>query len=161
MNKKHNFSLMFAGVLLSFILMACLAQASPIIYPAQGQDQARQNTDMGECHQWAVQNTGVDPAQLAAETSSGEAYRRQHTAFGGAAKGSLLGLAIGAIAGDAGEGAAIGAVTGGFTGGLKGRQDLEMQHRVTAAVHADQRALLQQYDRAYAACLTGRGYTVN
>jgi hypothetical protein len=40
----------------------------------------------------AVQQTGVDPAQLAAETSSGDVYQRHHTALGGAVRGSLLGL---------------------------------------------------------------------
>lgn len=96
----------------------------------------------------------------AAETSSGEVYTRQHSALGGAARGSLLGLGIGAIAGDAGKGAAIGAVAGAVGGGLKERQDLDMQHQATANAHAAQQAQLQDYDRAYSACLSGRGYTV-
>jgi hypothetical protein len=43
---------------------------------------------------------------------------------------------------------------------MRGRRDLEMQHQVYANAHAEQQGQLQQYDRAYSACLTGRGYTV-
>jgi hypothetical protein len=71
-----------------------------------------------------------------------------------------MGVAVGAIAGDAGKGSAIGATAGGIGGGLRGRRDLEMQHQATANAHAAQRAQLQEYDRAYEACLTGRGYSV-
>lgn len=134
--------------------------AAPIIYPAKGQSQKQQTKDQGECSQWAIQQTGVDPAQLAAESSSGEVYQRHHTALGGAARGSLLGLVGGAIAGDAGKGAAIGAGIGALGGAMRGRQDLDMQHQVYANAHAEQQPKLQQYDRAYSACLSGRGYTV-
>ena len=149
-----------ACALLSLLMIATSAQSAPIVYPAKGQSEAQQNKDKGECRQWAVNKTGVDPAQLAAETNSGEVYQRHHTALGGAARGVIGGLLIGAIAGDAGKGAAIGAGVGAVRGGLRGRQDLTMQHQVAANAHADQQAQLQQYDRAYEACLSGRGYTV-
>jgi hypothetical protein len=161
MRKARCLTTMLAGGLLVFSLAIGSAQAAPIIYPAKGQDQAQQSKDEGECHQWAKKNTGVDPVQLAAETSSGQVYQRSHSALGGAARGGLLGLGIGAIAGDAGKGASIGALTGGIGGGLRGRRDLDMQHQVTANAHAAQQVQLHDYDRAYTACLSGRGYTVN
>ena len=136
------------------------ASAAPIVYPAKGQSQQQQTKDKGECSQWAIQQTGVDPAQLAEESSSGEVYQRHHTALGGAARGSLLGLVGGAIAGDAGKGAAIGAGIGLLGGAMRGRQDLDAQHQAYDNAHAEQKAKLQTYDRAYSACLTGRGYTV-
>lgn len=152
---------MITGILSCFLaLIAASAQSAPIVYPAKGQDQVQQNKDEGACHQWAVQQTGIDPADLVAETSSGQVYQRHHNALGGAARGSLGGLAIGAIAGDAGKGAAIGATAGALLGGLRGRRDLDMQHQVTANAHAEQQAKLQEYDRAYGACLSGRGYTI-
>ena len=134
--------------------------AMPIVYPAKGQSQQQQTKDKGECSQWAIQQTGVNPAQLAEESSSGEVYQQQHTALGGAARGSLLGLIGGAIAGDAGKGAAIGAGIGALGGAMRGRQDLDAQHQAYDSAHAQQKAKLQTYDRAYSACLTGRGYTV-
>jgi hypothetical protein len=150
----------FACAWLSLIVIAGSVQAAPIIYPAKGQSEAQQNKDEGACRQWAVNKTGVDPAQLAAEANSGEVYQRHHTALGGAARGAIGGLLVGAIAGDAGKGAAIGAGVGAVGGGIRGRRDLRMQHQVAENAHADQQAQLQQYDRAYAACLSGRGYTV-
>lgn len=146
--------------LVALTMAAGIVQSAPIVYPAKGQSQAQQSKDEGECHQWAVKQTGVDPAQLVSETNSGEVYQRHHTAIRGAARGALAGVAIGAIAGDAGKGAAIGATAGGIGGGLRGRRDLEMQHEVAANAHNSQQAQLQQYDRAYGACLSGRGYTV-
>ena len=90
--------------------------SEPIVYPAKGQSPAQQSKDQGECGQWATQQTGVDPVQLAQEASSGEVYQRHHSALGGAARGALLGVIGGAIAGDAGKGAAIGAGVGAVAG---------------------------------------------
>jgi hypothetical protein len=161
MNWTKRIAGLFAASLLAFGLVVIdVYAAAPIIYPAKGQSQAQQDKDQGECHQWAIKNTGVDPAQLAEEMDSGQVYQRHHAALGGAARGSLGGLAIGAIAGDAGKGAAIGAVAGAVIGRGQQRRDIAMQHQVAANAHADQQAQLQEYDRAYTACLTGRGYTV-
>ena len=161
MNETSRISVLCIGLLLIFGSAATDGNAAqPVIYPANGQSEAQQNKDEGECHQWAVQKTGVDPAQLAAQMNSGEVYQRHHGALGGAARGSLGGLAIGAIAGDAGKGAAIGAVAGGLLGGVRERRNVEMQHQVAANAHAEQQSMLQEYDRAYGACLSGRGYTV-
>ena len=72
-----------------------------------------------------------------------------------------LGAAIGAIAGDAGKGAAIGAVAGGLRGGMEQRKErkAEEQQAQTQAT-AQQQQAISTFDRAYAACLEGRGYTV-
>jgi hypothetical protein len=140
--------------------VAISAQAAPIIYPAGGQSPEQQSKDEGECHQWAVKNTGVDPAQLAAEASRGEPSQQNSTVVGGAARGALAGVAIGAIAGDAGKGAAIGATAGGVGGGVRGRRQANSQQQVADNRRAQQQASLQEYERAYSACLTGKGYTV-
>ena len=120
----------------------------------------RSRIDMVECHQWAVGNIGVDPAQLIEQVNTGAVYERHHSLLGGAAKGAVTGLLIGAISGNEGRGAAIGATAGALSGGLSERRDLNMQHQVTANAHAEQQALLAQHDRGYGACLVGRGYTV-
>lgn len=153
--------LVFACLLLiGSLAMGSSAYAGPIVYPAKGQSQDQQNKDQWECHQWAVKQTGVDPQNLAAQTSSGEVYQRHHSALGGAARGSLLGVVGGAIAGDAGKGAAIGAGVGAVAGRMRARQDVEMTQQVNANAAAEQQAQLHKYDRAYGACLEGRGYTV-
>ena len=72
----------------------------------------------------------------------------------------------GAIAGKkkAGKGAAIGAGTGGLLGGLvtasansKDEQNQKEWERSQAQNYAARR---NQYNRAWSACLQGRGYTV-
>jgi Glycine zipper len=75
----------------------------------------------------------------------------------GAGGGALGGLAIGAIAGNAGKGAAIGAVVGTMAGGRQARQSQSAQNQ--QAVAAQQQAL-NTYNRAFSACLEGRGYTI-
>jgi hypothetical protein len=78
---------------------------------------ARQSKDKGECHQWAVNNTGVDPAQFVTENNSGDVYQRHHSA--------------------------IVVAEGVFRGGVQNRRDLERQRQVIASVHADQQAQLK------------------
>ena len=50
---------------LSVAVSSAIAQA-PIIYPAKNQTAAQQQKDEGECAAWAKQNTGIDPAVVAA-----------------------------------------------------------------------------------------------
>jgi hypothetical protein len=61
-----------------------------------------------------------------------------------------MGAAVGAIAGDAGKGAAAGAAVGGVRGRRSGIA--REQHAAAAERNA--------YDRAFAACMEARGYTV-
>jgi len=74
--------------------------------------------------------------------------------MGGAARGAALGAVGGAIAGDAGKGAAAGAAIGGLHTVMSDRRANEAQQQAYSAS-------TQTYDRAYGACLQGRGYTVN
>jgi hypothetical protein len=131
----------------------------PIVYPAKGQSAGQQTKDDGECHVWAKQTTGIDPAVVASTPppqqtgpAVGGGERVQ-----GAARGALGGAAIGAIAGDAGDGAAIGAVVGTAVGGRRARQNRAEQNE--QAVNQQQN-LINTYYRAFGACMEGRGYTI-
>jgi Glycine-zipper domain len=146
---------------LAVLLMAgpVLAQ-QPIFYPAKGQSQQRQHSDLGACQTWAKQNTGVDPVAIAQQSGQTTAAPRQGGALRGAAGGAALGAVGGAIGGDAGKGAAIGAGTGAVVGGVR-------QRRANQAAAQQQQAGQQQvseqmatFNRAVAACMSGRGYTV-
>jgi hypothetical protein len=125
------------------------AQQRTFIYPAKGQTQAQQSSDEVQCYSWARQETGYDPS-LQAPSGSGT---QTGGALRGAAGGALGGVVIGAIAGDAGKGAAIGAGVGAVGGGLRQR-DANNQR-----VNAQQQAI-DEYNRAFQTCMTGRGYTV-
>ena len=136
------------------------------IYPAKGQTQAQQDKDRYECHTWAVKQTGFDPSRPPSAAAAAEApapYQpsQPHVARG-AARGAALGAVGGAITGSAGKGAAAGAAMGGVAGGFRRvderrRQAAQQQANVQATANSGRNA----YNRAMAACLQGRGYTVN
>lgn len=127
--------------------------ATPIAYPAKGQGPQQQKKDEGECHTWAKGNTGIDPAKVAAApTPAGPAVgggERVAGAVGGAVVGGLIG-------GDS-HGAATGAAVGMVVGGAKARQNQQAQQQ---ASQAQAQGSLDTFNRAYGACLEGRGYTV-
>jgi hypothetical protein len=155
------------GILMSFLLSAAssaFAQNSGMyIYPAKGQTQEQQNQDRYQCHTWAVQQTGFDPSNP--QASSAYATQPQPPAQGhvlrGAERGAAVGAVGGAITGDAGKGAAAGAAMGGVVGGIRRREDRRNQaNQQQAAVQSAQQNQQIAYQRAMAACLQGRGYTV-
>jgi hypothetical protein len=139
------------------------AAQPPIAYPAKGQTPQQQQKDQGECQGWAKQTTGVDPVAVAqapppppqsGQTGGGGERIR------GAARGAAGGAIGGAIAGDAGEGAAIGAVVGTIAGGAKARRNKRAQQEQATQQHqAQQQSQIGTYNRAFAACMEGRGYT--
>ena len=72
-----------------------------------------------------------------------------------------MGTAVGAIAGNTGKGAAIGATMGVFSGA--GARHQAKQQAAAQQQQAAQASVAEQkgtYNRAFAACLEGKGYTV-
>jgi len=133
----------------------------PIVYPSKGQTPAQQQKDQGECMAWAQQTTGVNPMAVAqGEANQPPPPGPQGERVHGAARGALGGAAIGAIAGDAGKGAAIGAVAGTMAGGVRQRRKADAAQAQTQANQQQAQQALATYNRAYAACLEGRGYTI-
>jgi len=149
-------------------LLVALVSASvalpqqPIVYPAKGQSPEQQQKDMTECNAWAKQTTGVDPAALAQKSASQPAPSGpQGERVAGAARGAVGGAIIGEIADDdAGKGAAIGAVVGTMAGGARQRRKAEAQQQQQQQVQQQTQQALATYNRAVAACLEGRGYTI-
>jgi len=157
-----------AIVALPVLLLTGSSRAQDVYtYPAKGQSQEQQDRDRYECHSWAVKQTGFDPGQPQTAASDTHAASNQplppqgHVARG-AARGAALGAVGGAITGDAGTGAAAGAAMGGLAGGMRRRQQrLQQNQQQQAAAVNSQQSQRTAYNRAMAACLTGRGYTVN
>lgn len=115
-------------------------QPTVYAYPAKGQTAEQQSRDQNECLAWAKQQTGFDPTM---DTAKGAGLGALIGALGGAAAGA----AIGAAAGSPGTGAAIGAAAGGLGGAGVGGTVGYTKNK-------------DGYDRAYAACMQTRGYTV-
>jgi len=129
-----------------------------VTYPSKGQSAQQQGRDEGECYSWAKQQTGIDPVAVASAPT-----KEEGPAVGGgervkgAAGGALGGLAIGAIAGDAGKGAAIGAVAGTMVGGHKARKNKANREQQAEQAKA---GTLQHFNKAFGACMEGRGYVI-
>jgi hypothetical protein len=131
------------------------------VYPQKGQNQEQQARDQGECRSWAVGQTGFDPATAPRPTHGSSYEAQQGGLVRGGARGAATGAVIGAIGGNAGKGAAMGAAGGALIGGMRRndqrrQQDAEYEQQVQAY-----NARNAEFQRAYAACLQGRGYSVN
>jgi hypothetical protein len=130
------------------LVVANQAAAQTYYYPSKGQDPSQQSRDQAECGNWAYQQTGYRPGAPSPEPAP------QGGAFRGATRGAAVGAIGGAIGGNAGKGAAIGAATGGVIGGMRRAEQ-------TRQVEAQQAQGTSAYNRALAACMQGRGYSVN
>jgi hypothetical protein len=139
--------------------------AKAYIYPNKGQTPEQQQKDEFECYTWARQQTGFDPMQQ--PRASSPPPQREAPKGGvarGAVRGGLTGLAVGKIAGDSNKGWKVGAVGGGLIGGMRRRDQVRKQQHAEQQWAQEQAAQYRrarnEYDRAHAACLGARGYTV-
>jgi hypothetical protein len=153
-------------------------------FPRNGQSQDQQLKDESECYGMAKQRTGIDPqkagpagpsaeqVQAAQKQAAANADQVKGARVAGAARGAAGGAAIGAIAGSAGKGAGAGAVAGTMAGGAgqrsanaqsqqraaaQAKAQLEKEHQQELQAH---REGLDTFQRAFAACMDARGYSV-
>jgi len=135
------------------------------IYPTKGQNKEQMEKDKYECYRWAKDQTGFDPMQQPQATAPPpQEQPRRGGLLRGAGRGAAVGAVGGAIAGDAGKGAAIGAASGALIGGMRRRSQAREQQQAEEQWAREQATSYHQkrstYDRAFGACLEGRGYTV-
>ena len=131
------------------------------VFPSKGQDEARQKKDIMACYQWAKEQSGIDPFNppkvKAQEVNTGP----DGSAVKGAARGAAAGAAIGAITGDAGDGAAIGAISGAIAGRRSRVNRTRSQKAQSQQAAANkEKELINNFKKAFAACIEGKGYTV-
>lgn len=162
------------GLATSSIVAALVLSMTPawaddlFVYPAKGQSKDQTEQDKFQCYQFAKDETGFDPMNRPTTSSPPPAREKKTWGAGeGAVGGALLGAGVGAIAGG-GSGAGKGAIIGGVGGGAMGhmRRSNQKDREETRRRDWEQRETSSynnarnKYDRAYAACLEGRGYTV-
>ena len=153
---------------LTAIIVGPVLAQEQIIYPSKGQDAQQMEKDKFECYSWAKGQTGFDPMEVPKATAPPPQQQSGGSVAGGAVRGGLggaaLGAAVGAIAGNAGKGAAIGATSGGLLGGARrhsqGSGDRQRQEQWEQEQVANYQRNRDSYNRAYRACLEGRGYSV-
>jgi len=131
-----------------------LAAQDVYVYPTKNQSAEQMSRDKEECHDWAVSTTGVDPVKMASEAQA------KASGSGAALGGAAVGAARGAVSGEAGAGAMQGVGIGRLVHAIRARRQMEEQQQAQANEQQQRQAQLQKYDRAFGACLTGRGYTV-
>ena len=157
--------IIYASILL-FTFAAFSSAQDFFVFPSEGQSQEQTNRDKADCQVWATQQTGFDPLRTPTATTPPPARgAQQGGVIRGGARGAIIGTTAGAISGNTGRGAAIGASTGALMGGFRAsdqrRQEQHAQEQWAqqqAAQHAQER---DRFNRAYIACLQGKGYTVN
>ena len=149
---------------IAITMVASAALAETFIYPSKGQSNERQKKDKGECHVWAVDSSGWDPANLPPPPAQVNQPVTQGGVVKGGARGAALGAIGGAIGGNAGKGAAAGAAMGAAYGGMKRadgyRQQAAYNQSQQQAYQSEVAAGNASFQRAFAACMEGRGYTI-
>jgi hypothetical protein len=158
--RREKLSRCIAAACAVALMIAANAYAAqePIVFPAKGQSSEQTEKDKYSCYSWAKGQTGFDPMQ--AQTATAPPPEKKGGAVRGAAGGALAGVAIGAIAGDAGKGAAIGAASGGIIGGARRAKSNKEQQQYAQEQAAGYDQKRSTYNRAWGACMEGKGYTV-
>ncbi len=143
----------------------CLAATSMadelMIFLNADQAPEQQEQDKFACYSWAKDQSDFDP--MAPPTAT-EAPPQEGAKKGGVGRGLVRGAAIGQIVGGDSDSTRRGAAAGAVIGGMR-RQDQkrkEQQQRQQweqeqQRIYAENR---NRYNRAYAACLEGKNYTV-
>jgi hypothetical protein len=143
------------------------ASMNVYVFPTTGQTASQQSSDESACYQWAVQNTGTDPFQAAKQAEAQKQQSQQQAAQAsqgsgarGAARGAAAGALVGGVAGDAGKGAAVGATAGAVSGRRKGKQAQAQADQQTAQTQAATAQQIDNFKKAFSACLEGKKYQV-
>lgn len=157
-----KFSITLGVVAVALLGGATSSMANDLmIFPANGQSPEQTEQDKYSCYGWAKGQTGFDP--MAVPTAS-TAPPSQQKKSGGAAKGALGGAALGLILGDSGKSAVRGAAAGGLIGGVRqGSANSATEQKTKEWEQQETNKYINarnQYNRAYGACLEGKGYTV-
>lgn len=139
--------------------IAGAAYAQQYVFPAKGQSPEQQKKDEGDCHAWAVGQTGFDPAKPPpAAAAPQQPKTATGTTPGAGARGAVRGAAVGEIVGgDARTGAAAGAIA---ARGQSRRQNVVQEQQSAQAQQQATGSQQAAYGKARAACLEGKGYTV-
>jgi len=133
--------------------------AQQYVYPAKGQTPAQQKKDEGECHTWAVGQSKYAPAN---PPPAPQAATPPTTATGTKPGAGLRGAAAGAVVGEvAGGNASSGAAAGAVVArSASRRQNAAAAEQGKQQASQQQQAGMQAYQKARAACLEGKGYSI-
>jgi hypothetical protein len=145
-------------------LAACLlagaaAAATQYVYPTGGQDRAQQARDEAACSTWATQQTGYDPAKKT-KAQTGASVDTVTKALGSPEGAAAISALAGKNAGT------VNSITGALSGAggstTSGSATTNLLSQAVAQQHPQTTQPSGEHDfyRARAACLSGKGYSV-
>lgn len=157
LNKRYGFLVVLSALGLTTTSVA----QELMIFPNADQSAEQQEQDKYACYNWAKGESGFDP--MAPPTATAPPPQ-QDAKRGGAGRGMVRGAALGAIIGDSSDAAAKGAAAGALVGGMRRRDQINQEDAEREQWERDQQRIYEEkrnrYNRAYAACLEGKDYTV-
>ena len=149
------------GTLCGLALSTTALADELMIFPNADQTAEQQEQDKFACYNWAKGESGFDP--MAPPTAT-EPPPQEEAPKGGAGKGLVRGAAVGGIVGDSSKSAKRGAAAGAAVGGMRRQDQKKKEAAARQQWEQDQQRIYAEnrnrYNRAYAACLEGKNYTV-
>lgn len=148
-------------VIFGLSVAATAVQADLFVYPQKGQSGEQTDKDKFECYNWAKENSGFDPMARPTATTAPPKVKEQR---GGALKGGAVGAIAGKVLGSSSKttkrSAALGAVAGSVRQSSGNREQQQKKADWEQREGSNYEAQRNGYNRAYSACLEGRGYSV-
>jgi hypothetical protein len=143
----------------------CIAATSMadelMIFPSADQSAEQQEEDKFVCYGWAKGESGFDP--MAPPTATAPPPE-EGAKKGGVGKGLVRGAAVGQIVGGDSKSTKRGAAAGVAVGGMRRQDQKKKEAQAREQWEQDQQRIYAEnrnrYNRAYAACLEGKDYTV-
>ncbi|MFK5892332.1 MAG: hypothetical protein QM504_03825 [Pseudomonadota bacterium] len=156
-----NLSLILSVIVITVVSFnSNIAVAELMVFPAKGQSDKQIEQDKYSCYGWAKKQSGFDPMGVPKASTPAPSQQKKS---GGLVRGGIGGAILGGIV-DGSKGAKRGAAAGGLIGGVRqgsansrAEQQTAQWEQQEANKYANNRS---KYDRAYSACLEGKGYTV-
>ena len=149
-------------VILAGAGLAATASAQELmVFPNDGQNKEQQQQDEFTCYNWAKGETSFDPMSVPTATAPPP---KKEEPKGGVRRGAVRGAALGAIVGDNSDDVWKGAAVGAATGGMRRQDQKRKEDTESQQWEQEQQQIYQEnrnrYNRAYAACMEGKNYTV-
>jgi len=161
--KINTRKVLFLVIACVFIFSEVPSWANIFVYPKEGQGQAEQQRDQGECYTWAQRETGYNPYAPRQQYTYQSRGAVQGSGLRGAGMGAARGAIIGGISdGDTGNAALAGMVMGAVGGRLRSqRHQQDIADAQNQVLRQQQDYGYSQYLRACKACLEAKGYSVS
>ena len=157
LTKRSKFMAILCG-----LCMAATGMADELmIFPNADQAPEQQEQDKFACYSWAKDESDFDP--MAPPTAT-KAPPQEGAKKGGVGRGLVRGAAVGQIVGGDSSSTKRGAAAGVAIGGMRRKDQKRKEQQQRQQWEQEQQRIYaanrNRYNRAYAACLEGKNYTV-